>query len=61
MIDSRKDGRLFGLKGIRTVWLANDPTDVLTLTRAVCETSGMYHDSALPPDDRLALGIRLTR
>jgi len=61
VIESRRDGRMFGLEGIRGVWLANDHTDVRTLTRAVCEASGAYHDSALPPDDRLALGIRLDR
>lgn len=61
VIDSRRDGRLFGLEGIRTAWLANDPADVQTLIRAVCEASGTYHDSTLPPDDRLALGMRLAR
>jgi serine phosphatase RsbU (regulator of sigma subunit) len=61
VLDSRRDGRLFGLEGIREVWLTNDPTDVRTLTCAVCEASGNYHDNALSPDDRLALGIRLAR
>ena len=59
VIDSRRDGRLFGLEGIRTAWLAGDPSDVQSFTRAVCDASGAYHDSALPPDDRLTLGIRL--
>ncbi len=59
VIDSRRDGRLFGLEGIRTAWLAGDPSDVQSFTRAVCDASGAHHDSALPPDDRLTLGIRL--
>lgn len=59
VVDSRRGGRPFGLEGIRTAWLANDPADVRSFTRAVCDASGLYHDSALPADDRLTLSVRL--
>lgn len=64
VIESRRDGRLFGLEGIHQVWQADSrqtdgSADLLSLTRSICDASGAHHDSALPSDDRLALGIRL--
>jgi len=61
IIESRRDGRLFGLEGIHAVWLADGPADMQALSRAVCQASESYHDSVFHSDDRLALAVRPTR
>jgi serine phosphatase RsbU (regulator of sigma subunit) len=59
IVESRRDGRFFGLEGIGATWQTCTGEELSVLTARLCADSAAFHDPRHAGDDRLALAARV--
>jgi serine phosphatase RsbU (regulator of sigma subunit) len=59
IVESRHDGRFFGLEGIEATWQTCAGDELAVLTGRLCADSTAFHDPRHAGDDRLALAARI--
>lgn len=58
IVESRREGRFFGVEGIAEHWRAAPGMELGDLTAGLCRESSEFDEEGRPGDDRLALAAR---